>query len=62
MGGNYQWPKLEEVVEFRAKVREVVRRVIWETPLDIPVSQDSPWVSVQYWLYPRIAEYLFVRV
>ena len=47
MGGNYKWPKLEEVVEFRAKVREVVRRVISETPLDIPVLQDSPWVSVQ---------------
>lgn len=45
MGGTFKWPDLEEVVEYRRKVKEVVLSVIDNTPLQLPVTQESPWVS-----------------
>ena len=48
MGGAFKWPDLEEVVGYRKKVKEVVLSVIDNTPLKLPVTQDSPWVSPQY--------------
>ena len=48
MGGTFKWPDLEEVVEYRKKVKEVVLSVIDNTPLKLPVTQDSPWVSPQF--------------
>ncbi|XP_072040872.1 LOW QUALITY PROTEIN: uncharacterized protein [Amphiura filiformis] len=46
MGGSFKWPSLDKVVEFRAQVRQIVRRVIQETPLEIPVTQESQWWAV----------------
>lgn len=46
MGGSYQWPSLENVVQFRLKVRNVIRKVIEDTPLELPVTQESKWVSI----------------
>lgn len=46
MGGSYQWPSLEHVVQFRLKVRNVIRKVIEDTPLELPVTQESKWVSI----------------
>ncbi|XP_789318.3 ergothioneine biosynthesis protein 1 isoform X2 [Strongylocentrotus purpuratus] len=43
MGGSYQWPSLENVVQFRLKVRNVIRKVIEDTPLELPVTQESKW-------------------
>nr|XP_054765384.1 uncharacterized protein LOC129272180 [Lytechinus pictus] len=43
MGGSYQWPSLEDVVQFRLKVRNVIRKIIEATPLELPVTQDSKW-------------------
>ena len=45
MGGAFKWPDLEEVVEYRKKVKETVLSVIDNTPLQLPVTQESPWVS-----------------
>ena len=45
MGGKFQWPSLADVVEFRRKVKNVVLEVIDRTPLTLPITQDSPWVS-----------------
>ena len=45
MGGAFKWPELEEIVEYRQKVKEVVLSVIDNTPLQLPVTQESPWVS-----------------
>ena len=45
MGGKFQWPKLSDVVDFRRKVKHVVLGVIDKTPLQLPITQDSPWVS-----------------
>nr|AMM72581.1 5-histidylcysteine sulfoxide synthase [Paracentrotus lividus] len=43
MGGSYQWPSLKDVVQFRLKVRNVIRKVIEDTPLELPVTQESKW-------------------
>ncbi|XP_067893606.1 uncharacterized protein [Heterodontus francisci] len=46
MGGSYNWPKLLECIEYRRKVRAIVRKVIQETPLELPVTVDSPWWAI----------------
>ncbi|CAK8675649.1 unnamed protein product [Clavelina lepadiformis] len=46
MGGSYKWPTVAEVVEYRQKVRDIVRSVIQERELTLPVTQDSPWWAV----------------
>ncbi|CAF0779293.1 unnamed protein product [Brachionus calyciflorus] len=43
MGGSYKWPTVEETKEFRLKVRELINKVIDRTPLELPVTWDSPW-------------------
>ena len=46
MGGSYKWPSVDKVAEFRGDVRRLVRRVIQETPLELPVTPESPWVGI----------------
>ncbi len=46
MGGSFKWPSVNEVLNYRDKVRGVVNDVIDTTPLQLPVTQDSPWVSI----------------
>ncbi|XP_072017965.1 uncharacterized protein [Amphiura filiformis] len=46
MGGSYKWPSVNEVAEFRGKVRKLIRQVILDTPLELPVTQESPWWAV----------------
>ena len=45
MGGAYKWPSLAEVVEYRRKVRDVVTNIIKDTPLQLPITMESKWVS-----------------
>ena len=45
MGGSYKWPSVSEVLDYRRKVKEVILDVIDNTPLELPVTQDHPWVS-----------------
>ena len=45
MGGSFKWPEVYEVLEYRNKVRQMVNDVIDNTPLQLPVTQDSPWVN-----------------
>ena len=44
MGGSYQWPSLDEVMEYREQVREMVIEVIENAPLTLPITWDHPWV------------------
>ena len=44
MGGGFVWPKVSEVADYRKKVRQAVLDVIENTPLKLPVTQDSKWV------------------
>ena len=46
MGGEYKWPTVPETKEYRLKVRELINKVIDRTPLELPVTQDSKWVSL----------------
>ncbi len=45
MGGSFQWPSVHDVLSYRDKVRGVIDNVIDNTPLQLPVTHDSPWVS-----------------
>ena len=47
MGGAYQWPRLNEVMEYRKTVRQLVCDLISSSSLSLPVSMDNPWVSSQ---------------
>ena len=44
MGGQFVWPKVSEVADYRKKVRQTMLDVIENTPLELPVTQDSKWV------------------
>ncbi|CAH1243382.1 Hypp7085 [Branchiostoma lanceolatum] len=46
MGGSFSWPPLAEAVKFRRLVRNRVRQLIEDTPLQLPITQDSPWWAV----------------
>src|SRR5687768_5175301 len=43
---HYDWPSVEEVRAYRRRMREVVDRLIRETPLALPVGWDSPWWTI----------------
>jgi 5-histidylcysteine sulfoxide synthase/putative 4-mercaptohistidine N1-methyltranferase len=43
---HYDWPSVEEVRAYRRRTREVVDRLIRETPLALPVGWDSPWWTI----------------
>ena len=45
MGGSYKWPSVSEVMEYRGKVKDVILDVIDNAPLELPVTQDHPWVG-----------------
>mmetsp|Transcript_21902 Transcript_21902/g.57173 ORF Transcript_21902/g.57173 Transcript_21902/m.57173 type:complete len:737 (+) Transcript_21902:131-2341(+) len=46
MGGAFEWPSLKEVHEYRATVRDVVSTVIASTPIELPITMDSPLWSI----------------
>lgn len=42
---HYDWPKFQDVVQFREEVKNVVIKFIEETPLSLPIGWDSPlWI------------------
>nr|QTC10020.1 conA [Conus imperialis] len=43
MGGSYKWPSVEEIVEYRRNVRNIILKLIVDTPLQLPITMDSPW-------------------
>ena len=45
MGGTFRWPSMEEVFDYRERVKKVILDVIDNTPLNLPITQDSPWVG-----------------
>ena len=45
MGGSFKWPSAHDVLVYRNEVRQLVLDVIDRTPLELPVTQDSPWAS-----------------
>lgn len=43
MGGSYQWPSVEDTVQYRRKVRQIVLDIIDNTPLELPITMESRW-------------------
>ncbi|XP_041360130.1 ergothioneine biosynthesis protein 1-like isoform X1 [Gigantopelta aegis] len=43
MGGSYKWPSVDDVVAYRYSVRNMILKVIKDTPLDLPVTMESSW-------------------
>ena len=46
MGGAYQWPGLNKVMQYRKIVRQLVCDVINSAPLSLPVTMENPWVGL----------------
>ena len=44
MGGSYKWPSVDDVVDYRCSVRNMILKVIEDMPLDLPITMESPWV------------------
>ncbi|GAA3721969.1 5-histidylcysteine sulfoxide synthase [Oceanisphaera sediminis] len=52
---HYDWPTVAETRAYRARVREVVDRLISEMPLTLPITQDSPaWIVLMGIEHERI--------
>jgi 5-histidylcysteine sulfoxide synthase len=52
---NYKWGKVDEVREYRLKVREVVDKLITTLPLSLPITQDSDmWIILMGIEHERI--------
>jgi 5-histidylcysteine sulfoxide synthase/putative 4-mercaptohistidine N1-methyltranferase len=52
---NYNWPKVDEVREYRKKVRELVDNLISQMPLTLPISDDSGmWIILMGIEHERI--------
>lgn len=52
---NYSWPSVDEVREYRKKVREVVDELIMSLPLTLPIAQDSAmWIVLMGIEHERI--------
>ena len=45
MGGAFKWPAICDVLEYRVQVRKLVIDVIENAPLQLPITQEHPWVS-----------------
>jgi len=40
---HYEWPTLEETQSYRDKVYDVVTQIIETLPLELPITEKSPW-------------------
>jgi 5-histidylcysteine sulfoxide synthase/putative 4-mercaptohistidine N1-methyltranferase len=43
---RYDWPRVDEVREYRNRVREVVDRLIQTIPLALPINWGHPWWAI----------------
>ena len=43
---HYNWPKVEAVREYRNEVKDVILKIIDETPLYLPIEWDNPFYIV----------------
>ena len=54
-GSNYEWPKVDEVREYRTKVKELVDELIMTLPLTLPIQDNSPlWIILMGIEHERI--------
>lgn len=43
---RYDWPRVDEVREYRNRVREAVEKLIETIPLALPIDWDHPWWAI----------------
>lgn len=43
---HYDWPSVDEVKDYRNKVRETVSQVIQNAPLKMPIDWQNPWWTI----------------
>ena len=43
MGGSYNWPSVKEVMDYRRTVKNIIIKMIQDTPLVLPITKESPW-------------------
>ncbi|MDN5938080.1 MAG: 5-histidylcysteine sulfoxide synthase, partial [Salinisphaera sp.] len=43
---HYDWPGVDEVMAYRARVRETVLAIIDHAPLTLPLDWDNPWWAI----------------
>jgi 5-histidylcysteine sulfoxide synthase/putative 4-mercaptohistidine N1-methyltranferase len=43
---HYDWPTVQEVRDYRDKVRGVIDNLIQTLPLEMPINWDSPWWAI----------------
>jgi 5-histidylcysteine sulfoxide synthase/putative 4-mercaptohistidine N1-methyltranferase len=43
---NYDWPRVSQVIDYRAKVRAKVLDVIESLELSLPINWESPWWTI----------------
>ena len=54
-GSNYNWPKVDDVREYRVKVKELVDELIMTLPLTLPIRDNSPmWIILMGIEHERI--------
>lgn len=50
--GRFQWPSVESVREYRSRVRTVVEELIRTMPMELPITQQSPfwaiWMGIEH--------------
>lgn len=52
---NYEWPTVEEVRDYRSKVRDLVNGLIDDLPLEIPIKWEDPfWIIMMGIEHERI--------
>lgn len=52
---NYEWPRVDEVREYRAKVKKIVQELILNLEFELPIRQESPmWVILMGIEHERI--------
>jgi len=52
---HYDWPRVDEVMDYRSKVRQEVDNFIASMPIELPIKQDSPaWVVLMGIEHERI--------
>ena len=46
MGGSFNWPSLDRILEYRREVRHLILDTIDSSPLQLPITWDSTWWSL----------------
>ena len=61
MGGKFDWPTVQDVVEYRKKVRNIILNVIEREPLELPITEKSPWVCAYHSELESLATFMILK-